>query len=174
MNRYLIAALYCLVVLVANLTAGIFIPLPIFGLLSVGTLFFGATFTLRDYAHHHGRRFVYTMIAAAAVVSAIGAVVSDTPLRIIGASFVTILLAETVDTEIYQRLINRPWLQRVAGSNAASIPTDSILFTVLAFGGAMPAVSVVAIIWADIVWKYVIGIITALLRFRYVPAPINP
>jgi uncharacterized PurR-regulated membrane protein YhhQ (DUF165 family) len=173
-NRYLIAALYCLVVLVANLTAGIFIPLPVFGLLSVGTLFFGATFTLRDYAHHHGRRFVYAMIAAAAVVSAIGAIATDTPLRIIVASFVTILLAESVDTEIYQRLINRPWLQRVAGSNAASIPTDSMLFTVLAFAGTMPAVSVVAIIWADILWKYAIGMVTALVRIRYEPAPINP
>ena len=164
MNRGIIVTLYCSVVLLANLTASIFLPLPIFGLLSLGTVFFGATFTLRDYAHHHGRRFVYTMIGLAAVVSTLGALATATPLRIVLASFVTIVLAETVDTEVYQRLLHRPWFHRVAGSNAVSVPTDSIVFAVLAFAGTMPVWSVVAIIWADILAKYAVGLLVAVVR----------
>lgn len=164
MTRYAIAALYCAVVLVANLTAGRFIPMPVFGLLSVGTLFFGATFTLRDYAHQHGRPFVYKMIAAAAVTSVVGAAITGTPLRIIAASFFTILLAESADTEVYQRLLGRPWMQRVMGSNAVSIPVDSVVFSVLAFAGAMPFIDVIGVIWGDIVAKFVIGLLVGAVK----------
>jgi len=164
MRRFVVAALYCGAVFAANLTAATFIPLPLFGLISVGTLFFGATFTLRDYAHQHGRRFVYQMIAVAALVNVAGALVTDTPMRIILASFVTILLAESADTEVYQRLIKRPWLQRVSGSNAVSIPIDTLLFTLLAFAWVLPWSDIAAIVWGDMVAKFVIGLVLALAR----------
>lgn len=167
MNRYLIAALYCMVVFVANMTAGILWPLPLFGFVSVGTLFFGATFTLRDYAHQHGRRFVYGMIAAAALVNVIGALLTDTPLRIIAASFFTILLAESADTEVYHRLLRRPWMHRVAGSNAVSIPIDSILFTSLAFGGVFSWATIAGIIWGDMIIKTGIGLFVGSVKVVY-------
>ena len=54
--------IYIVAVLVANYTATWFIPLPIFGMVSVGTLVFGITFTQRDRVHRYGRKVVYLMI----------------------------------------------------------------------------------------------------------------
>jgi hypothetical protein len=51
-------SLYIAAVLAANYTATWFIPLPIFGMLSVGTLIFGITFTQRDRVHRYGRKAV--------------------------------------------------------------------------------------------------------------------
>ena len=162
---YIWIAVYILAVMFANYTATWFIPLPVFGLLSVGTVIFGITFTARDFVHRMGRKYVYGMIAAAAVLTNIMAIATDTPYRIVIASFVTILIAETADTEVYQRFIHRPWLMRVAASNAVSIPLDSIIFSVLAFVGTMPIIDVAAIIFADIVWKWVSGLAFAMLRY---------
>ena len=162
---YIWIAVYILAVMFANYTATWFIPLPVFGLLSVGTVIFGITFTARDFVHRMGRKYVYGMIAAAAVLTSIMAILTDTPYRIVIASFVTILIAETADTEVYQRFIHRPWLMRVAASNAVSIPLDSIIFSVLAFVGTMPLIDVAAIIFADIAWKWVSGFAFAMLRY---------
>jgi queuosine precursor transporter len=160
------AAIYIIAVLAANYTAAWFIPLPIFGLVSVGTLFFGITFTQRDRVHRHGRRAVYLMIAVAAALNVLESALLDVPWRIILASFLAIILAETADTEVYQRLIRRPWLQRVAGSNAISIPIDSSLFTFVAFGGVFPLMTLVQIIFGDVVLKTVIGLLSAVRRLR--------
>ncbi|UTA49971.1 hypothetical protein MSS93_09110 [Deinococcus radiodurans] len=46
--------LYALSILLANITLNKFIQLPVFGLLSVGTIFFAAVFTLRDRIHRAG------------------------------------------------------------------------------------------------------------------------
>jgi len=59
--------IYIAAVLIANYTATWFIPMPIFGLVSVGTLVFGVTFTQRDRVHRYGRRSVYAMIFGAAL-----------------------------------------------------------------------------------------------------------
>ena len=48
--------IYIVAVLAANYTATWFIPLPIFGMVSVGTLIFGVTFTQRDRVHRPDRR----------------------------------------------------------------------------------------------------------------------
>lgn len=165
------AALYIIAVLAANYTADWFIPLPIFGLVSVGTLFFGITFTQRDRVHRHGRKAVYLMIAVAAVLNVLQSALLDVPWRIVLASFLAIILAETADTEVYQRLIRRPWLQRVAGSNAISIPIDSSLFTFVAFGGVFPLMTLVQIIFGDVVLKTCIGLLAALRRLRKDIAP---
>lgn len=169
MKRYGIAALYCSAVLVANLTAATFLTLPWFGLVAVGTLFFGATFTLRDYAHEYGRRFVYTMIGVAALVNILGAVLTDTPWRIIAASFLSIIIAESADTEVYQRLVHRAWLVRVMGSNSVSIPLDTLLFTTVAFWGVLSTPDFVGLLWGDTLTKFVIGALVAVFRVRLLP-----
>jgi uncharacterized PurR-regulated membrane protein YhhQ (DUF165 family) len=167
MNKvgYTWMVVYIVAVMAANYTATWFIPLPVFGLLSVGTLIFGITFTARDFVHKMGRPYVYGMIGAAAILTSIMALFTDTPYRIILASFVTILIAETADTEVYQRFIQQPWLVRVSASNAVSVPLDSILFSMLAFFGVMPTIDIVAIIWADIIWKWATGLAFALLHY---------
>jgi len=162
---YIWIAVYIVAIMVANYTATWFIPLPVFGLLSVGTLIFGITFTARDFVHKMGRRYIYGMIGVAAVLTSIMAVLTDTPYRIVVASFITVIIAETADTEVYQRFIHQPWLVRVSASNAVSVPIDSILFSTIAFLGVMSAIDIVAIIWADIVWKSASGLAFALLYY---------
>jgi uncharacterized PurR-regulated membrane protein YhhQ (DUF165 family) len=159
--------IYLAAVLVANYTATWFVPLPVFGAVAVGTLAFGITFTARDYAHRLGRRYVYTMIAvsalAAAALSAVGAV----PPRIIIASVIAIALSETADTEIYQRLLARRWWVRVAGSNAVSVPLDTLFFNAVAFLGVLPTALLTQIIFGEIVVKYATGLLAALFRLQW-------
>ncbi len=158
------AIAYIAAVLIANYTAVWFIPLPVFGLVSVGTLIFGATFTARDYVHRLGRRYVYAMIAIAAIGSVGLSLSGPVDWRIVAASVVAIIASETADTEVYQRLLSRRWIVRVAGSNAVSIPLDSLTFNVVAFAGVLPWPMLTAIVAGEIIVKFTTGSIVALWR----------
>jgi queuosine precursor transporter len=160
------AVIYILAVLGANLTATWFIPLPVFGQVAVGTFIFGFTFTQRDRMHLRGRRFVYGIIALATLLSVVLAMVGQVPPRIILASVIAIILAETADTEIYQRLLARTWWHRVLASNAVSIPLDSIFFNLVAFLGVFAPREMVAIIFGEIVVKFLVGAASAVWRGR--------
>lgn len=151
--------------LLANLTLNTFIPLPFYGMLSVGTIFFAFIFTLRDRIHMHGNvKFVLWAIALALLVNTLAAWLLDTPLRFIMASFIAILCGELSDTAIFHRLRRRAWGWRVLSSNAVSVPVDSMLFTLLAFHGVLSYAEMAQIIYADIVVKYVVS---ALLIVRW-------
>lgn len=67
------AVFYTLAVLLANLTATLFLPFEIAPgtgiLVSVGTLVFGLTFTQRDRMHSKGRPFVYKVIFISAILN---------------------------------------------------------------------------------------------------------
>jgi uncharacterized PurR-regulated membrane protein YhhQ (DUF165 family) len=156
--------IYIVAVLLANFTATWFIPLPVFGMLSVGTLIFGVTFTQRDRVHRFGRKPVYMMIFIAAAGMVLESLFLAVEWRIIAASFIAIVLGETVDTEIYQRLLRRSWLQRVIGSNLVSIPLDSLLFNVIAFAGVFQPVMLASIIFGEIVTKFTTGALAAVWR----------
>ena len=157
-------SIYIIAVLVANYTATWFIPLPIFGMVSVGTLVFGITFTQRDRVHRFGRKPVYLMIFIAAVGMVLESLFLGVEWRIITASFIAIVLSETADTEIYHRLLHRSWLQRVTGSNLISIPLDSLLFNVIAFAGVFAPGMLTAIIFGEIVAKFATGALAALWK----------
>ncbi|MDB5045071.1 MAG: hypothetical protein JWQ08_1121 [Deinococcus sp.] len=158
----LLIALYALSILLANLTLNTFIPLPFFGLLSVGTIFFAAVFTLRDRIHRAGGlKAVYVAIALALLVNTLFALFTGTPWRFIGASFLALLVGELADTGVYQRLIHRNWWTRVLASNAVSVPLDSVIFNLLAFWGDMPARQITEIIYADILAKFLIAAVFA-------------
>lgn len=159
--------IYIAAVLSANYTAIWFIPLPVFGRVAFGTILFGATFTARDYVHHMGRRYVYVMIAVSAVASVALSATGPVSWRIIAASVTAIILAETTDTEVYQRLLKRRWLVRVAGSNAISIPMDSTLFNGIAFAGVFALPLLAAIIFGEIVVKTLVGAVVALWRLAW-------
>jgi uncharacterized PurR-regulated membrane protein YhhQ (DUF165 family) len=158
------ALIYIIATLASNYMAAWFVPLPIFGLVSIGTLTFGVTFTQRDRVHHYGRKAVYAMIVTAAVLNVLESVFLGVSWRIIAASFTAIVLAEAADTEVYQRLLARPWIQRVAGSNAVSIPLDTVLFTTIAFAGVFPLPMLISIMFGDIVVKAIISGLTAIQR----------
>ena len=161
--------LYVIAVLLANYTATWFIPFPVFGMVAVGTLIFGITFTQRDRAHALGRKKVYTMIAIAALGSAAESVFMGVPWRIVLASVLAIVLSETADTEVYQKFITRTWWRRVMTSNAVSIPLDSIVFNLIAFAGVFPVMLLVSIIFGEIVTKPVVGALWAIKRTNLPP-----
>jgi len=154
-NVELLAApcIYLIATLLANYTATWFVPFPVFGMVAVGTLIFGITFTQRDRVHQQGRRKVYLMIAIAAVMNMVMAWLLGVPGQIILASFTAIVLAELVDTEIYHRYLARPWIERVIRSNMISIPLDSILFNAIAFAGMFAWPMWVAIVFGEVVVK---------------------
>jgi len=156
-------AVYVSCTLLANYTFDSFLPVGGFFLLNVGTLFFGVTFTQRDRVHGFGRRAVYAMILAAAVANVALSSHLGTPLRYVAVSFLSIVLSETTDTEIYQRLIHRRWITRVASSNAVSAPMDTLIFTFLAFLGQDFATPrwFVQVIATDIVVKYASSMVAA-------------
>ena len=155
---------YVVCTLLANYTLDSFLPLPLYGLVNVGTLFFGVTFTQRDRIHQYGRRYAYVTIFAAAFLNVVTALFLGTPLRYVAVSFAAILLSETADTEVYQRFIQKSWLTRVATSNAVSIPIDTLVFTIFAFAGEAFATPgwMTEVVLTDIVVKLVVGFVTAL------------
>ena len=168
------AIIYITAVLLANLTATWFVPLPLFGQVAVGTFVFGFTFTQRDRMHVRGRKFVYGVIGLSALLSLVLSAMGHVPPRIILASVVAIILAETADTEIYQRLLAKSWWHRVLTSNAVSIPLDSLFFNLVAFLGVFEARMLVSIIFGEIVVKFLVGAVAAIWRGREKPVSAAP
>ena len=154
-------SVYIVCTLLANFTFDSFLALPLYGQLSVGTLFFGVTFTQRDRVHRFGKGRAYQMIAVAALSNLALSAYLGIPLRFLLAGFLAILIAEAADTEVYQRFVNRRWLTRVATSNAVSIPIDSVTFTAIAFAGSMSLAAMSEIVFADILAKTVVGLLAA-------------
>jgi hypothetical protein len=109
---------------------------------------------------------VYQVIFLTAVLSVIESLVLGVPYRIIIASFTAILLSETADTEVYQRLLNRSWMLKVASSNAVSIPIDTLIFNLIAFLGVFPPLQLLAIMWGEIVVKTLMGVLVGLVTAR--------
>jgi uncharacterized PurR-regulated membrane protein YhhQ (DUF165 family) len=159
-------AIYIGAVLLANQTTTNFLHLPWYGLVSVGTLVFGITFTQRDRVHRAGRPWVYAMLLTTAALASIQSYFLDVSWRIILASCLAILLAESADTEVFHRLRERRWVVRVVGSNSVSIPLDSLIFTIVAFAGIFSWGMIWSIIWGDIVAKTAIGTVAAFVRMR--------
>lgn len=158
------AIIYIAATLAANYTATWFLYFPVFGQVSIATFIFGITFTMRDRVHHQlGRKNVYIMIGIAAAANLLITIAGAVQWRIIAASFISIILAETADTEIYQRNLSERWAIRVLRSNAVSIPLDSILFNTIAFAGIYSHWIVASIIFGEIVFK---GIVSAVTAFR--------
>ncbi|MDD8019445.1 MAG: VUT family protein [Bacteroidota bacterium] len=162
------AIIYIAATLAANYTATWFIHFPLFGQVSIATFIFGITFTMRDRVHHSlGRKNVYIMIAIAALLNLVITIMGAVAWRIITASFIAIILAETADTEMYHRHLAETWAMRVLKSNAVSIPLDSLLFNTIAFAGVMPNLVVASIIFGEIVFKSVVSAIVALRPIDY-------
>lgn len=152
-----------------------------------GTLIYPFTFTLRDMVHKvAGIAVARTLIFTAAIVNLVMAalflIVSNLPAdltvgeqlafvnvlspvwRIVIASIIAEVISELIDGETYQAWVNRigehyQWT-RVLTSNAVSVPIDSILFSVLAFGGVLPWPIVWSIALSNIIIKGITTIIS--------------
>lgn len=164
MLKYIWIAGYAISVLLANATLDNFIPLPVYGQLSVGTIFFAFIFTLRDRIHGYGLKYVFYAIALALIVTVTYSIYAQTPWRFIFASFLSIAVGELADTIVFQQLKQSNWLFRCLSSNLVSVPLDSALFTFLAFTGVEGFSSsfMLEIIYADVVIKYLIAAVVAI------------
>lgn len=158
----------------------------VFGLsIDAGTLIYPLTFTLRDLVHKVlGTWASRVVILVGALVNLVMAMIFNIVARlqpdlavgeqaewvtvlspswrIVAASIIAMVIAELLDTEGY-----RLWLKkfgeryqwgRVLSSNAVSVPVDSALFAVIAFGGTLPASVVISIFWANCWIKYLTSV----------------
>lgn len=165
-----------------------------------GTLVYPLTFTLRDMVHKLvGAAIARTLIILAAVINLFMAllfwVVSVLPadlavgpqvefgavlapvFRIVLASIIAEVVAELIDTEVYERWVSRfgeryQW-GRVLSSNAVSVPIDSMLFVLIAFVGTMPASVAWSIFWVNVVAKVTVSILS-IPGIYLVPTPRQP
>jgi uncharacterized integral membrane protein (TIGR00697 family) len=151
-----------------------------------GTLVYPFTFTLRDLVHKiAGKEIARVLIFTAAAINIVMAgvfwLVAKVPAdpttgpqlefgqvlspvwRIVFASILAEVVSELIDTEVYQR-----WVQRMGGkyqwggvlvSNGLAIPVDTAIFVAIAFVGVLPGDVVGEVFWANVIAK---GLITIL------------
>ena len=152
-----------------------------------GTLVYPFTFTLRDMVHKAGgiataRALIFTAAIINVLMALLFLVVSALPpdmtvglqaefaavlapvWRIVAASIVAEVIAELIDGEVYQAWVKRfadrwQWM-RVLSSNAISVPLDSVLFAVLAFGWMLPWPVVWSIALANVLIKFAVTLIS--------------
>lgn len=152
-----------------------------------GTLIYPFTFTLRDVVHKTaGAATARLVIFAAAGINLVMAVlfwiVAALPpdlmvgkqaefglvlapvFRIVIASIIAEVIAELLDTEVYELWIkyvgyHRQW-GRVLASNAVSVPIDSAIFVLIAFYGVLPPAIVFSIFVANILVKGVVSVLS--------------
>lgn len=91
--------------------------------------------------------------------------------RIVLASIVAEVFSELADTEAYHWFVTRvtrdkQWA-RVLVSNAISVPIDSALFAVIAFGGVIPWTAVGQIILFNVIVKFAVTLVSLPLIYVY-------
>lgn len=154
--------------------------------MDAGTLIYPITFTLRDLVHKVGgikvARILILVVAGINLFMAgffwlvaylpadlsVGpqeefAAVLSPVWRIVVASILAEVLAELIDTEVYQLWVNKfknklQW-GRVLVSNGVSVPLDSLVFVVVSFAGTMSSAILFSIFLSNVLVK---GITTLL------------
>ncbi|OPY55238.1 MAG: hypothetical protein A4E49_00539 [Methanosaeta sp. PtaU1.Bin112] len=97
-------------------------------------------------------------------------------MRIVLASILTALVAELIDTKVYQlwtRGGRESWPQwtRVFISNSISIPVDSLMFPIIAFAGVLGIEALHQMVWTNIIVK---ALVTALVFWTIYLVPEKP
>lgn len=162
--------------------------LNLFGLsIDAGTLIYPITFTLRDLLHKTtDKQTVRLVIIMAAVINLFMALffwlVSTLPAdltvgaqqefglvlaplwRIVFASIIAEVVSEFLDTELYhkwtEKFGQKHQYGRVLFSNIFSVPTDTILFVLIAFAGVLPTEVVFSIGISNMIVKYLVSIVS--------------
>ena len=148
--------------------------------MDAGTLIYPITFTLRDLVHKvAGIKVARILILVVAGINlfmagffwlvaylpadlSVGpqeefAAVLSPVWRIVVASILAEVLAELIDTEVYQLWVNKfknklQW-GRVLVSNGVSVPLDSLVFVVVAFAGTMSSAILFSIFLSNVLVK---------------------
>jgi hypothetical protein len=156
-----------------------------------GTIIYPLTFTLRDFVHKTcGKKVAREVIFTAAGLNVImfglfwlvGKMTPDPtwqfqqayqqillPVgRIVAASIISQIISELIDTEVFSSIYRRrgELLQHsdtmsVILSNTAGLLVDSFIFSFIAFLGALPFTTVMQIIYANILIKLAMSILSA-------------
>ena len=97
-------------------------------------------------------------------------------MRIVLASILTALVAELIDTKVYQlwtKSGREGWPQwtRVFASNSISIPVDSLMFPIIAFAGVLGIEALQQMVWTNIIVK---ALVTALVFWTIYLVPEKP
>ncbi len=151
--------MYLTAIVLANLTVAWFGPQMT---IVNAFLFIGLDLTSRDKLHDawRGNHLWLKMGALIAAGSAISWILNRDAGRIALASLVAFACAAIVDTIAYQLLHNRPWWQRVNGSNVLSAAVDSVIFPTLAFGALLPWIVLgqfAAKVTGGLIWSWILG-----------------
>lgn len=118
----------------------------------------GLDLTLRD--HLHIRLKPWQMLGLIAATGLLTLLLNPAAGKIAIASSVAFTAAALVDWAAFLGLRNRPWLQRVNGSNAAGALVDSLVFPTLAFGAFMPhivALQFAAKVFGGAAWAWLLS-----------------
>lgn len=185
---------YLLCQIIADVTAskmvdlfGIYVPAAVF--------IYALTFTLRDVVHKQlGKQQAVFMVLTAGVVNVLMAayfmftvwlkpapfwgnqeaynlILGVVP-RVVGASILAEMVSELIDTEVYHRIKHlAPW-KRVLGSNAVSLPIDSLIFVSVAFAGTMPVAALISVMLGQVLLKSIITVISIPLIYIVPDRPI--
>jgi uncharacterized integral membrane protein (TIGR00697 family) len=165
-----------------------------------GTLVYPFTFTLRDMVHKlAGKQVARALIFTAAAINlamaglfwivsrwsgdlsagdqqAFGEVLGPV-WRIVLASIVAEVVAELIDTEVYQRWVNsfgsRLQWGRVLVSNSVALPVDSAIFVTVAFVGDLPGAAIWEIFWLNVILKGLITIVSLPWIYLVKPLPFD-
>lgn len=159
------------------------------GVLSLdgGTLLYPLTFTCRDLLHKKAGgeisrfviilsailnllMFIFIMIVAllpadpsVGAQSTYGQVLLP-GIRLVIGSIVAMTISELVDTEIYsivhKHYGNRHQWLRVFYSNLVSIPIDTIIFLLIAFGGIVSSTVILKLFVANLLIKFIVSIVS--------------
>jgi len=182
----IVVGLYLFAQIIADVTA--FKMIEIFGItLPAGTFVYALTFTKRDLAHKTiGKSNTLFLVIIAAVINILMAayfmatikmpspawfeysseyalVLGLVP-RIVLASIAAEVVAQIVDTHIYQawweKFPKAPQWTRVLVSNGIGVPVDTALFVIVAFWGVVPVNQLPMLIIGQIIFKYIITVIS--------------
>lgn len=176
------SSLYVSFQLFANILSTKIALLPFFHLaIDGGTVIYPLTFTLRDFVHKtHGKKDARQVVLIAAVLNAVmfglfwlvGKMTPDPtwqfqtayeqillPVgRIVLASIIAQVISELIDTEIFSIVYKKTSdTLAVFSSNSISLVVDSFIFSFIAFLGALPFSTVMQIVLANILVKFVIS-----------------
>jgi len=168
---------------IASLKIGV-----VFGLaVDMGTFIFPITFTLRDLAHKVlGRRNARILVISAAMINLLAVLyligitrvpsdaewglgeaygaIFEPVWRIVMASISAQIISQLINTEVYHWFMTRitrrhQWL-RVLVSNTVAIPLDNLIFVLGAWGGLMPAGTLLQIFVFNFVVKYLVMLVS--------------
>lgn len=130
-------ALYLAAIVAANLAVTAWGP---GASIPIAFLLIGLDLTARDRLHDRwrGRGLPWRMGALIAAGGAISYLLNQGAGRVAVASVAAFTLASITDAAVYQLLRDRPYLQRVNGSNVPAALVDSVAFPTLAFGAVLP------------------------------------